>query len=679
MLQTIDTPAIWRERALINFEQYQKLYAESVADPDKFWAREAERLDWQQKWSQVSNYSYHSPVNIKWFLNAKLNVSANCVDRHARTHPDRVALIWEPEQATSPHRPSRHITYRELQNNVSRWANLLKSHGVQKGQVVTIYLSMIVEAVYAMLACARIGAPHSVVFAGFSASALAARLQDCKSQYLIAADVSHFKGQVLNLKQKVDQAAQQSPHLKKIFLVANGSTADTAMTPSTENPSTKIVWMHKELSQHSTKCEPELMDAEDPLFILYTSGSTGKPKGVLHTSGGYLVYASYTHEKVFNYQPGQVYWCAADVGWITGHSYVVYGPLCNGATVLMFEGAPHLPPNRIWQVVEKHKVNTLYTAPTLIRALMREGDAPVQGHNLNSLQLLGTVGEPINPKAWWWYYSVPGAKRCPIVDTWWQTETGGILISPLPGATPLKPGSATQPLMGVQPVLLDDQGRELQGAAAGRLCIKASWPGQMRGLYNNQALFEKTYFDPHKGYYFTGDGCRRDAEGNYWITGRMDDVLNVSGHRIGTAEVESALVAHPKVSEAAVVGFDHSLKGQGIYAFVTLSQGVEVSNQLQQELRAHVSQHIGPIAKPDAIQWAPELPKTRSGKIMRRVLRKIAALRSGLTTQPGQATPSAPSTGKINWQAVDWGDLSTLADPSVVEHLVNFEASANER
>ena len=703
MLQSVDTQAAWRERALIDFQGYQQLYAESIAQPDAFWAREAERLDWYQKWSRVSKYSFHSPVNIKWFLDAKLNVSVNCVDRHARQHPNRIAIIWEPEQATPEQatpeqasRRTRHITYRQLHENVGRWANLLKAHGVQKGQVVTIYLPMIVEVVYAMLACARIGAVHSVVFAGFSASALKTRICDGQSPYLITADVSHFKGQVLDLKRNVDEAAAQCPDLKRIFMVDNGgptarpsratsSVASPAQsTTSTTQPSTTAaqsaitppqgpyVWVNNELPQHSSECEPAVMDAEDPLFILYTSGSTGKPKGVLHTSGGYLVYASYTHEKVFNYKPGQVYWCAADVGWITGHSYIVYGPLANGATLVMCEGAPNHTPDRIWQVAAKHKVNILYTAPTLIRALMRYGDEPVRRHNLQHLQLLGTVGEPINPKAWWWYYNVPGRKQCPIVDTWWQTETGGILISPLPGATALQPGSATHPLMGVQPVLLNDEGCELQGSATGRLCIKASWPGQMRGLYNNPALFEKTYFNVHKGYYFTGDGARRDKEGNYWITGRIDDVLNVSGHRIGTAEVESALVSHTDVSEAAVVGFDHQLKGQGIYAFVTLNKGVQASNDLRHELSQHIAKQIGPTAKPEFIHWAPELPKTRSGKIMRRVLRKIASLRQHPTTNnetPTHANQAAH--GVIDSSTIDWGDLSTLADPSVVEALVN--------
>lgn len=627
-----------KARTHIDSEKYEKLYQESIQDPEKFWAAQAERLQWFEKWKKVKNTSFKSPVSIKWFEGGKINVSVNCIDRHLPQNAQRTAFIWEADE---PSVPSRKITYQELHDEVCRLANVLKKHGVKKGDRVTIYMPMIPEAAYAMLACARIGAVHSVIFGGFSPNSIVDRVKDCESTFLITADVGRRGGRTVHLKRNADEALSKTDLIKKV-LVFQTSDTQVGWVPGRD------LWWHQEKTQVPATCEPEKMDAEDPLFILYTSGSTGKPKGVLHTTAGYLLYVSMTHEYVFDYQRDDIYWCTADVGWVTGHSYIVYGPLANCATSLIFEGIPNYPTTaRFWEVIDKHQVSIFYTAPTALRALMREGEAPVKKTSRKSLRVLGSVGEPINPEAWLWYYKVIGEERCPVVDTWWQTETGGVLISPLPGAIDQKPGSATRPFFGVKPVLLSSDGKVLEGAAEGLLVMADSWPGQMRTVYRDHARFEETYFNAYPGYYFSGDGCKRDQDGYYWITGRVDDVLNVSGHRIGTAEVESAFVAHPKVAEAAVVGFPHDIKGQGIYAYVTLIRGVDPSEELKKELVTWISQQLSPIAKPDFLQWAPALPKTRSGKIMRRILRKIAE--------------NAPD---------QLGDISTLADPSVVDELV---------
>ncbi len=634
----IPVPADVAASALVDAAAYQAMYERSIRDPDGFWGEHGKRIDWIRPYTKVKNTSFDPHrVSIRWYEDGTLNVAANCVDRHAATKGDQPAIIWEGDD------PKDHkvITYRELKEHVSRFANVLKAHGVAKGDRVTIYLPMIPEAAYAMLACARIGAVHSVVFGGFSPDSLAGRIDDCRSKLLITADEGLRGGRPVPLKANADAALEKVKGVKTVIVVRR-TGGKVAMTPGRD------VWYDEAADNVAAECPPTEMNAEDPLFILYTSGSTGKPKGVLHTSGGYLVYASMTHQYVFDYRPGEIYWCTADVGWVTGHSYIVYGPLANGATTLMFEGIPTSPTNsRFWEVIDKHKVNIFYTAPTAIRALMGAGDAPVKKTSRSSLRILGSVGEPINPEAWLWYYNVVGDARCPVVDTWWQTETGGILITPLPGATPLKPGSATRPFFGVQPAVVDAEGKELKGACEGNLILTDSWPGQMRTVYGDHERFVTTYFSTYKGAYFTGDGCRRDADGYYWITGRVDDVINVSGHRMGTAEIESALVAHPKVSEAAVVGYPHDLKGQGIYAYVTLMAGVEPSEELRKELVGWVRKEIGPIASPDLIQFAPGLPKTRSGKIMRRILRKIA---------------------EDQFDAL--GDTSTLADPGVVDDLI---------
>ena len=626
--------------ALIDADKYQEMYARSVNDPEGFWGDAAKRLDWMKEPTKIKNTSFdHSDVSIKWFEDGELNVSVNCIDRHLPERGDQVALIWEGDEPGN----DEHITYAQLHRRVSRFGNVLRNMGVKKGDRVTIYLPMIPEAAYAMLACARIGAVHSIVFAGFSPEALAGRVTDCKSTVVITADEGRRGGKTVPLKANVDEAAKHALGIEKILVVENTGN-DVAMKGGRD------IWWHEAATGVDEFCKPERMNAEDPLFILYTSGSTGTPKGVLHTTGGYLVYAAMTHEYTFDYHDGDIYWCTADVGWVTGHSYIIYGPLANGATSLMFEGVPNYPDaSRFWQVCEKHKVNQFYTAPTAIRALMGAGNEYVEKCDLSSLRILGTVGEPINPEAWNWYNDVVGKGKCPIVDTWWQTETGGHLLTPLPGATPTKPGSATKPFFGVQPVILDPQsGEEInETVAEGVLCIKDSWPGQMRSVYGDHERFIKTYFSDYKGYYFSGDGCRRDEDGYYWITGRVDDVLNVSGHRMGTAEIESALVAHNKVSEAAVVGYPHDVKGQGIYCYVTLMAGEEDNPDLKVELRNWVRKEIGPIASPDHIQFAPGLPKTRSGKIMRRILRKVAENDFGAL-----------------------GDISTLADPGVVDDLI---------
>ncbi|MEO0680041.1 MAG: acetate--CoA ligase [Pseudomonadota bacterium] len=634
-------PADFVAAAHADKAKYDEMYAASVADPEAFWAEHARRIDWMTPFSTIKNVSYaHPDVSIKWFEDGALNVASNCVDRHAAARGDQTAIIWEPDD---PKDPARHITYAQLSEEVQRFANVLKSLGVSKGDRVVIYLPMIPAAAYAMLACARIGAIHSIVFAGFSPDALADRVNDCGATVLITADHAPRGGRATPLKSNCDQALRRCSDKVKLLIV--------------ERTGAQIDWIEgrdflysKVAETVSADCPAEAMNAEDPLFILYTSGSTGKPKGVVHTTGGYLVYAAMTHEYVFDYQDGDVYWCTADVGWVTGHSYIVYGPLANGATTLMFEGVPTWPDaGRFWEVCAKHRVNQFYTAPTAIRALMAKGTDWVEKHDLSSLRLLGTVGEPINPEAWNWYDQVVGKGNCPIVDTWWQTETGGILITPLPGATPTKPGSATLPFFGVRPMVLEPtSGDEItETEAEGVLVLADSWPGQMRTVWGDHERFVKTYFSDYKGYYFAGDGCRRDADGYYWITGRVDDVINVSGHRMGTAEVESALVAHAKVAEAAVVGYPHEIKGQGIYCYVTLMEGEEYADALKAELSNWVRTEIGPIAKPDVIQWAPGLPKTRSGKIMRRILRKIAENDTS-----------------------NMGDTSTLAEPAVVEDLI---------
>jgi acetyl-CoA synthetase len=631
----------WEKNALIDDATYQKWYRESVKNPEKFWDRHGKRIDWFKPYTKVKNTKFDGKVSIKWYEDGQTNVSTNCIDRHLKKRGDQVAIIWEGDNPYD----DRKITYRQLYEHVCRLANVMKANGVRKGDRVTIYMPMIPEAAYAMLACARIGAIHSIVFGGFSPDALAGRIVDCQSTFVITADEGLRGGKTIPLKENTDKAIQIAGRdgvvVKKVVVVRR-----TAGKISWFDG--RDIWYHEATAAAKPDCKAEKMKAEDPLFILYTSGSTGKPKGVLHTTAGYLVYASMTHQYVFDYREGDIYWCTADVGWVTGHSYIVYGPLANGATTLMFEGVPNFPSvSRFWEVVDKHQVNIFYTAPTAIRSLMGAGDAAVTKTSRKSLRVLGSVGEPINPEAWEWYYNVVGEKRCPIVDTWWQTETGGILITPLPGATNLKPGSATRPFFGIQPQLVDNEGNVLEGAADGNLCITDSWPGQMRTVYGDHERFIQTYFSTYKGKYFTGDGCRRDADGYYWITGRVDDVINVSGHRMGTAEVESALVSHDKVSEAAVVGYPHDLKGQGIYCYVTLMAGVEPSDDLRKELVAHVRREIGPIASPDKIQFSPGLPKTRSGKIMRRILRKIAEDDFGAL-----------------------GDTSTLADPGVVDDLI---------
>tara|TARA_R110002049_G_scaffold118032_3_gene271909 strand:+ start:7253 stop:9196 length:1944 start_codon:yes stop_codon:yes gene_type:complete len=629
-----------RSRTLVDADRYQQLYRQSIEDNEGFWAEAAERLDWIKAFTSVKDVSFDKDdLHIRWFDDGTLNACYNCVDRHLENKADDVAIIWEGDDPTVDLK----ITYRELHERVCRFANALKAVGAKKGDRITLYMPMIPEAAVAMLACARIGAVHSVVFGGFSPDALAGRIHDCESNIVITADEGVRGGKTIPLKANVDAAAA-NPNvttLEKVVVVQRTGSEINWVEG-------RDVWLHELEKQVEADCPCEEMGAEDPLFILYTSGSTGKPKGVLHTTGGYLLYAALTHELVFDYRPGDVYWCTADVGWVTGHSYIVYGPLANGAVTLMFEGVPNYPSSsRFWEVCDKHEVNICYTAPTAIRALMRDGDEPVKKTSRKSLRLLGSVGEPINPEAWEWYYNVVGEQRCPIVDTWWQTETGGILISPLPGATDLKPGSATRPLFGIQPAIVDGEGQVLEGMAEGNLVILDSWPGQMRTVYGDHQRFIDTYFVTFPGRYFTGDGARRDADGYYWITGRVDDVLNVSGHRMGTAEVESALVAHHDVAEAAVVGYPHDIKGQGIYAYVTLMKGVEASAELIAELQNWVRKEIGPIAKPDLVQWAPGLPKTRSGKIMRRILRKIAAN-----------------------EHENLGDTSTLADPAVVDDLV---------
>jgi acetyl-CoA synthetase len=634
-----DVPADWKKRAFANETKYEEMYARSVKDPNSFWGEQGKRIDWIKPFSKVKNTSYdpHN-LSIKWFEDGTLNACFNCVDRHLASRGDQVALLWEGDDP----KDDKALTFKQLHAEVCKFANVLKARGVKKGDRVTIYMPMILEAAISMLACARIGAIHSVVFGGFSPDSLAGRITDCKSDVIVTADEGIRGGRKIPLKANTDAACDRAGGVKTVVVVRR-TGAKVAIKDGRD------VYYDEIAKTVPADCPCEEMSAEDPLFILYTSGSTGKPKGVLHTTGGYLVYTSITHQYVFDYHDGDVYWCTADVGWVTGHSYIVYGPLSNGAVSLMFEGVPNYPTSsRFWEVCDKHKVNIIYTAPTAIRALMQGGDDPVKKTSRKSLRLLGTVGEPINPEAWEWYYHVVGEDRCPIVDTWWQTETGGILITPLPGATKLKPGSATRPFFGVQPEIVDAEGKVQEGAASGNLCIADSWPGQMRTVYGDHERFVQTYFSTYVGKYFTGDGCRRDADGFYWITGRVDDVINVAGHRMGTAEVESALVAHPKVSEAAVVGYPHDIKGQGIYAYVTLMAGEKPSEDLRKELVQWVRKEIGPIASPDLIQFAPGLPKTRSGKIMRRILRKIAEDEFG-----------------------NLGDTSTLADPAVVDDLVD--------
>ncbi|HEY8194441.1 MAG TPA: acetate--CoA ligase [Hyphomicrobium sp.] len=631
-------PASWAERAYVNADKYRSMYERSVTDPEGFWSEAGQRLQWMKPYTRAKNTTFGpGKVDIRWFEDGTLNVSANCIDRHLATRGDQTAIIWEGDNPAE----SEIITYRQLSERVQRFANVLKKHGVKKGDRVTIYLPMIPEAAYAMLACTRIGAVHSIVFGGFSPDSLQNRIEDADSKFVITADEGLRGGKPVPLKKNADVALAKCKGGEKVLVVRRTGNP-VSWTPGRD------FWLHEELETVAAECPPEEMNAEDPLFILYTSGSTGKPKGVVHTTGGYLLYVAMTHQYVFDYHDNDIYWCTADVGWVTGHSYIVYGPLANGATTLMFEGIPTYPAaSRFWDVIDKWKVSIFYTAPTAIRALMGAGDALVKGTSRASLRLLGSVGEPINPEAWEWYYHVVGEGRCPIVDTWWQTETGGIMISPLPGAIDLKPGSGTKPFFGVQPALVDDKGQILEGAAQGNLVMLDSWPGQSRTIYGDHERFEKTYFSAYPGMYFSGDGCRRDADGYYWITGRVDDVINVSGHRMGTAEVESALVSHPKVAEAAVVGYPHDLKGQGIYCYITLNSGENGDDTLKKDLVAHVRKEIGPIASPDLIQFSPGLPKTRSGKIMRRILRKIAEDDFG-----------------------NLGDTSTLADPAVVDELI---------
>ncbi|KQO71447.1 acetate--CoA ligase [Methylobacterium sp. Leaf88] len=638
--KVVEVRSTWSEGAHVDNAKYLAMYEASVTDPERFWSEHGKRIDWMTPFTKVKNTSFEpGHISIKWFEDGRTNVAYNCIDRHLASRGDQVAIIWEGDDPSE----SKHITYRQLHSEVGKMANVLRNRGVSKGDRVTIYLPMIPEAAYAMLACARLGAIHSIVFGGFSPDSLAGRIEGCASKMVITADEGLRGGRKVPLKANVDAAIARLPQDSVDHVVVVRRTGSSiAMEPGRD------VYYDEAAAQVTDECPAEPVEAEHPLFILYTSGSTGQPKGVVHTTGGYLVYASMTHQYVFDYREGEVYWCTADVGWVTGHSYIVYGPLANGATTLMFEGIPTYPSNsRFWEVVDKHKVNIFYTAPTAIRSLMGGGEGPVKKTSRASLRVLGSVGEPINPEAWDWYYKVVGDSRCPIVDTWWQTETGGILITPLPGATKLKPGSATRPFFGVQPIVVDAEGKTLDGPCEGNLCIKDSWPGQMRTVYGDHERFEQTYFSTYPGNYFTGDGCRRDADGYYWITGRVDDVINVSGHRMGTAEVESSLVAHPKVSEAAVVGYPHNVKGQGIYAYVTLMEGEEGSEELRKELVTWVRKEIGPIASPDLIQFAPGLPKTRSGKIMRRILRKIA-----------------------EDEFSSLGDTSTLAEPAVVDDLI---------
>lgn len=637
--ETYPVPAEWAREARYDAAGYERLYGRSLADPGSFWLDQAKRLDWVKRPELAGDWSFNeADFRIEWFADGKLNVAANCIDRHLASRGGDTAIIWEPDD---PKEEPRRFTYLQLHQEVCRFANVLKAQGVKKGDRVTIYMPMIPEAAFAILACARIGAIHSVVFGGFSPEALAGRITDCDSKVVVTADEGRRGGKRIALKANVDEAAKRAPALEKVIVV-RATGGSVSMTPGRD------LWYHEAAAGVSADCPAETMNAEDPLFILYTSGSTGQPKGVLHTSAGYLLWASLTHELCFDYKPGNVWWCAADIGWVTGHSYILYGPLANGATTLMYEGLPNWPDaSRIWQVVDRHDVHTIFTAPTALRALMKDGDDFVTRTSRKSLKLLGTVGEPINPEAWRWYHEVVGESRCPIIDTWWQTETGGAMIAPMPGATALKPGSATKPMPGVDPQLVDSEGAVLHGAVDGNLVIARSWPGQMRTVWGDHARFFQTYFTTYPGKYFTGDGCRRDEDGYYWITGRVDDVINVSGHRMGTAEVESALVLHPKVAEAAVVGMPHDVKGQGIYAYVTLNAGCTADDALRAELVKWVRTEIGPIATPDAVQFAPGLPKTRSGKIMRRILRKIAE-------------------GDVS----SLGDTSTLADPSVVDDLV---------
>ena len=628
----------WVANAKIDSENYQSLYRESIESGDEFWNKEGERIDWYKKYTKIKNIKYsNTDVNIKWYEDGLLNVSYNCIDRHAKNNPDRVAIIWEGDNPND----TKKITYQELLLNVSKAANVLKKIGVKKGDRVTIYLTMIPELAFVMLACARIGAIHSIIFGGFSSESIAGRIQDCGSEYVITADEGIRGGKKIPLKLTTDQALESCPEVKKCLIVKRTNK-------KIELKKDRDFFYDDLIKEVEDTCEPEILNAEDPLFILYTSGSTGKPKGVMHTSGGYLVYASMTHEYIFNYKNDDIYWCTADIGWITGHSYIIYGPLSNGATTIMFEGVPNYPDfSRFWQIVDKHKVNIFYTAPTAIRSLMREGDEYVNKTNRTSLKLLGTVGEPINPEAWKWYFEVPGKSKCPIVDTWWQTETGGIMISPQTGAMKLKPGSASKPFFGIEPCIVNKDGKELEGECEGILCIKRSWPGQMRTVYGDHERFINTYFSQFNGKYFTGDGCKRDKDGYYWITGRVDDVIIVSGHNLGTAEIESAFVSHKDVSEAAVVGYPHEIKGNGLYCYVSLKVGAETSAELVQELKNTIREKIGPIATPDFIHVTSGLPKTRSGKIMRRILRKIACN-----------------------EFENLGDTSTLADPSVVNNLI---------
>tara|TARA_Y100000590_G_scaffold390610_1_gene466554 strand:- start:794 stop:2863 length:2070 start_codon:yes stop_codon:yes gene_type:complete len=634
----IKTKREWVKQGLANKSQYQKKYKESIKNNDGFWKKEGKRISWIKPYKKIKDVKYsNKEVRIRWFHDGTLNASANCIDRHLKDKKDKTAIIWVGDDP----KDYQKITYKQLHQKVSKAANGLKKLGIQKGDRVTIYLTMIPELAILMLACARIGAVHSIIFGGFSADSISGRVNDCESEYIITADEGVRGGKIIPLKSTTDDALLNCPNVKKCIVVKRTGN-EINWNPNRD------VWYHDLIKDVSANCEPEEMNAEDPLFILYTSGSTGKPKGVLHTTGGYIVYASMTHQYIFNYKPKDIYWCTADIGWVTGHSYIIYGPLSNGATTIMFEGIPNYPDSsRWWQIVDKYKVNTFYTAPTAIRALMREGDVPVKKTSRKSLKLLGTVGEPINPEAWMWYYKVVGNSKCPIVDTWWQTETGGIMISPQTGAIPLKPGSATKPFYGIKPVLVDKNGKEIKGAGEGRLCINQSWPGQMRTVYGDHQRFIDTYFSQFDGKYFTGDGCRRDKDGYYWITGRVDDVIIVSGHNLGTAEIESAFVAHPKVAEAAVVGYPHDLKGNALYVYVTLNLGEKENGDLERELKNHVARTLGPIYRPDIIHFTPGLPKTRSGKIMRRILRKIAA------NEHGQL-----------------GDTTTLADPSVVDSLV---------
>ena len=628
----------WIEDAKINRETYISMYEESIFDNENFWKKQADRIDWIKKFTKIKEVEYSKKnVDIKWYQDGNLNVSYNCIDRHAKKNPDKIAIIWEGD---SPNDTVK-ITYKELLNNVCKTANVLKKIGVKKGDRVTIYLTMIPELAYVMLACARIGAVHSIIFGGFSAESISGRIQDCNSEFVVTADEGIRGGKIIPLKQTTDIALEKCPSVKKCLVIKRTKNKVSLKEG-------RDIYLDELLDEVNDYCQPEVMNAEDPLFILYTSGSTGKPKGVMHTTGGYIVYASITHEYIFNYKDGDIYWCTADIGWITGHSYIIYGPLSNNATTLMFEGVPNYPDfSRFWEIIDKHNVNIFYTAPTAIRALMREGDDYVKKTNRSSLKLLGTVGEPINPEAWKWYFEVPGNSNCPIVDTWWQTETGGILISPQTGAIELKPGSASKPFFGIEPCIVNKEGDELSGECEGMLCLKRSWPGQMRTVYGDHNRFIETYFSQFDGKYFTGDGCRRDKDGYYWITGRVDDVIIVSGHNLGTAEIESAFVSHPKVAEAAVVGYPHEIKGNGLYCYITLNSNTKVSDDLIVDLKNTIRQKIGPIASPDFIHITSGLPKTRSGKIMRRILRKIACN-----------------------EYKDLGDTSTLADPSVVNDLI---------